>query len=690
MPTIPTDTLFSQQWHLRNAVAGQFDLDVVDAWDDYTGKGVVVFVIDSGIDYTHSDLAPNYLIGRDHDFETGTDDAIPVGSTDNHGTAVAGIIGAARNGAGVVGVAYDSQLVGYRLSAGSFTFVTEAAALRSALHDNADVINMSNGMSYNFFSGDEGHTAFNNAVDALVKNGRDGLGTVIVKSAGNGRDDGVGIVDVNAQRAGPNTHAILTAAVDRDGFVSVYSTPGAPILISGFGSPIPGQVVTTDRVGSAGYSADEFANNFNGTSAAAPMISGIAALILDANASLGWRDVQTILAYSGRHVGSAVDGVSLAGSEQNPWTFNGAGNWNGGGLHYSTDYGYGLASARAAVRLAETWNVKSTSKNEASASVDLLNHNVVIPDGDLNGMVFSKKIDSNIDVERVTVAVTFSTTDNADVGIYITGPDGLRHKLIDDVRQSANLAFDSTYRFESQEFRGEAGKGKWQVQVVDDNTGDTLAVSNIVLKVFGAKASANDTYVYTNEFSEFLSTHAANLSDTNGGRDLLNASAVTSAMTVNLGAKTGTIDGVAMQIKGVEDIFGGDGDDTLTGSNGNNGIAGGRGTDTLLGGKGNDDFRFWHIRDSRVDAGDLIGDFGKGNDDIDLRRIDANINTDKNDKFSFIGSRDLTGVAGQLHFQRDVPGGMTFVGGDIDGDGAIDFMIRVNGAHKFVKGEFDL
>ena len=67
MSTIPTDTLFSQQWHLHNTISGELDLDVVDVWDDYTGKGIKVLVIDDGFEHTHSDLVANYDTTLDHD-----------------------------------------------------------------------------------------------------------------------------------------------------------------------------------------------------------------------------------------------------------------------------------------------------------------------------------------------------------------------------------------------------------------------------------------------------------------------------------------------------------------------------------------------------------------------------------------------------------------------------------------------
>lgn len=129
-----------------------------------------------------------------------------------------------------------------------------------------------------------------------MRSGRDGLGTVNVVSAGNGRLEERNTNDSNLSAM---PEAITVAAVGRDGYVTETSTPGASLLVSA-----PGEAIwTTDRVGVAGYSDGwsetgnrdtSVTNAFSGTSAAAPMVAGVVALMLDANPALGFRDVQTI------------------------------------------------------------------------------------------------------------------------------------------------------------------------------------------------------------------------------------------------------------------------------------------------------------------------------------------------------------------------------------------------------------
>ncbi|HHI82101.1 MAG TPA: hypothetical protein ENJ99_03015, partial [Rhizobiales bacterium] len=81
---VPSDSQFGNQWHLNNASGP--DINVTGIWDDYTGAGVDLAVIDDGFDFTHGDLSPNYDVARDHDFENNDNDASPFYADDSHGT----------------------------------------------------------------------------------------------------------------------------------------------------------------------------------------------------------------------------------------------------------------------------------------------------------------------------------------------------------------------------------------------------------------------------------------------------------------------------------------------------------------------------------------------------------------------------------------------------------------------------
>src|SRR5688500_13388587 len=97
---IPTDPLFASQWHLRNTTPGRFDLNVTSVWDDYRGAGITVAVIDDGFQLNHPDLPAFNAASYDFLDNDANVSAVNGGTDnhdDNHGTAVAGIIGAKAN-----------------------------------------------------------------------------------------------------------------------------------------------------------------------------------------------------------------------------------------------------------------------------------------------------------------------------------------------------------------------------------------------------------------------------------------------------------------------------------------------------------------------------------------------------------------------------------------------------------------
>lgn len=701
----PGDPLYAAQWHLKNGKAGQYDLAVAEAWRPaegagYTGAGTRVFVLDTGIDYKHPDLAPNYDTGTDRDFVTGKNDAFGAAS-EAHGTAVAGLIGAAQNGKGAVGVAFDAAITGYRTSPTiSDDWLKEiASAITSAAAGGGDAINISQAISNDptsqFATGyrAERFDAIETAIGTAVATGRDGFGTTIVKAAGNARED---VYDVNADDWTNDTRQVVVAAVDRTGAVDRYSSYGSAILVSAFGSP--GEVVTTDRVGEPGYDVTSFTRTFDGTSAAAPMVTGVVALMYEAAPRLGWRDVQTILAASARHVGSKIGAApgTSAEAEHSAWFENHAGTWNGGGLHYSNDYGFGLVDARDAVRLAETWSVggraAATSANEVTTSLRMLAGSRQVPDGKPGGVVFQRSTDADTLVERVTVEMKLGAAFVGDLDLFVTSPDGTTSRLFDGDLLDSN-AYDGSWTFESQAFRGERGAGVWTVKVADSSTGDRINVADIVLKTFGAAGPA-DRYVFTDAYSETPGKTVRTIADTNGGTDTANAAAVRSDVTIDLGGGgTSRIDGVLTRFAGVENAVGGDGDDVLTGNAAANALFGMRGADTLSGGRGDDRLDGGTGADSLAGGtGDdtLIG--GNGADTLfGSAGPDVLQGGSGRDVFVFRGIADSPAEAGRFDVLRPSRGGAAFDGagaaaGDLIDLSAIDANLTVAGDQAFVFG----
>ena len=151
---MPNDPLLSSQWYLNNTTAGQLDLNLFSVWNPtegraYTGAGVVNVVVGDGFDYTHPDIAPNYSTTLDYDL-VGANDFDPFGiGSDARGTALLGILGADANNGGVVGVAFDAQLIGYRVEApGSNTWLVSIAEAIGFAAANADADVVTLGQSF--------------------------------------------------------------------------------------------------------------------------------------------------------------------------------------------------------------------------------------------------------------------------------------------------------------------------------------------------------------------------------------------------------------------------------------------------------------------------------------------------------------------------------------------------------------
>lgn len=363
------DPYFSQQNYLEapatNApfLSAAPDLNVRGAWAYTRGAGIIVALADDGMEAAHPDLAAN-ASGPHHNFFTGTASSAHDGLFNYHGTEVAGLI-AARGGnqLGLSGTAPRARLAGWVIfnslddipddagMAAMFSFALngpEAVAVQNHSWGNSDfdVLEMSLPEQI--------------AIANATGNGRHGLGVVLVRSAGNTRSQdysfNLGVGDANLDAYASDIHQLTVAAVRNDGRVSSYSTPGACVLLAAMGGEIsdPGSpgLVTTDRVGSRGANTtpDSVAPNswdyafgrtgFVGTSAAAPLVSGVAALVLSANPQLGWRDVQQVLVLAARH---------LDRTDPDRTT-------NGAGFVVSHNVGFGIPDAGTAVRLALAWS----------------------------------------------------------------------------------------------------------------------------------------------------------------------------------------------------------------------------------------------------------------------------------------------------------------------------------------------
>lgn len=313
---VPNDTSFDQQWYLldRSAVIGGAGLE--PAWNISTGNRVVVAVLDSGIT-PHSELNAAWLPGYDFisdsamardgngrdadpsdlgDYtvagECGSDSEASTSTW--HGTAVAGVIGAAgNNGAGTTGIDWAAQILPVRV----------LGACGGATSDIVDAMNWAAGETVagapnnpnpaqvlNLSLSGEGGCSF---TEQLAISRLRAAGKLVVVAAGN--DPGL---SANTQAPGNCTGVINVAATTRGGGRASYSSVGSSVTLSAPGGDdvffgVGGIYTTTNTglttVGNEGY------GEFFGTSFSAPVVSGVIALMRGLNANLSADDVVAIL-----------------------------------------------------------------------------------------------------------------------------------------------------------------------------------------------------------------------------------------------------------------------------------------------------------------------------------------------------------------------------------------------------------
>ncbi|HUO49863.1 MAG TPA: S8 family serine peptidase, partial [Acidimicrobiales bacterium] len=286
----PNDPLYPQLYGLAK-------IGAPSAWDTARGSGVVVAVVDTGLDFTHPDIDANVWTnpgevpgnGIDDDGNGLVDDWRGwdfVGDGDNdprdengHGTHVAGTVAAeGNNGLGVIGVAWQARVMAVRAldADGSGEASGLAAAIVYATDEGADVINAS-------WGGEGVSQVMADAIDHAVAQG-----VVFVAAAGNGDVDAVTIFPANHPRA------ITVSAIDSNDQKADFSNFGGVIDVAA-----PGVGILSLENGTGGYI------ELDGTSQAAPHVSGVAALVLGRHPTFSVEQVRQALRFSATDLGPA-------------------------------------------------------------------------------------------------------------------------------------------------------------------------------------------------------------------------------------------------------------------------------------------------------------------------------------------------------------------------------------------------
>lgn len=464
----PNDPLFVNQWHLKNTGQGSgtpgADIGAETAWDSVKGAGVVIGIVDDGLQHTHPDLSANYLASASYDFNFNDSDPSPTSSTP-HGTSVAGVAaGSGNNGVGVSGAAPEATLAGLRLIAAGTSDADEAEAL-AYLKDTIDIYSNSWG-PFDDARRLEGPGPLTLAAMAdAATNGRNGLGNIYTWAAGNGLESND---NVNYDGYANSRYVISVAAIDHNGVQSYYSEPGAPNFIAAYSNGNTLGITTTDLVGNAGYAFGNYTSSFGGTSSAAPLAAGVVALILDANPNLSARDVKHILAHTAR--------ITDAGDSD--WSTNGA------GFHINHKYGFGAIDAAAAVELAPTWVNVGPEVSYASGVIPV---SAAIPDNNTTGISRTFTVPADIDIETVEIVFNATHTSRGHLDVKLTSPDGTVSTLAE--RHGDTGDHFNNWKFSTVRSWGESSAGVWTLTVSDRTAGTTGTWNSWQINVYGTEAN---------------------------------------------------------------------------------------------------------------------------------------------------------------------------------------------------------
>ncbi|CAL1266925.1 unnamed protein product [Larinioides sclopetarius] len=473
------DPKWPEMWYLNRGKG--HDMNVEAAWAvGATGKGVVVTILDDGLEKDHPDLIHNYdprasydINGKDSDPQPRYDGL----DTNRHGTRCAGEVAAsANNSLCSVGIAFEAHVGGIRMLDGE---VTDAVEARSLSHNfqHVDIYSASWGPD------DNGKTVDGPSEHALrafkegVAKGRNGLGSIFIWASGNG---GREYDNCNCDGYTNSIWTLSISSATEHGLVPWYSEACSSTLATTYSSGSSGekQIVTTDLHHGC-------TTTHTGTSASAPLAAGICALTLQANPSLTWRDMQHIV----------VRTANPANLFARDWATNGIGR------NVSHSFGYGMMDAHAMVKLARIWKTVPEQK-----TCEIRGH-------DINQYIMPRnKAEATLSVncanvrylEHVQAKLTISAVRRGDLHIYLTSPLGTKSTLLAQRPPDSSRMGFQDWPFMSVHMWSENPNGIWKLEVFNDGRyGGRALLKEWHLILYGTTENPDDFLLRKDTFLHF-------------------------------------------------------------------------------------------------------------------------------------------------------------------------------------------
>lgn len=472
------DPLWTHQWYLydtRNMPdVPEIDHRVTKVWDmGYTGKGVVVTIMDDGLEWNHTDLFDNYAPDASYDFNDDDSDPFPRYDSlnyNNHGTRCAGEVAmVANNKKCGVGVAYDAKVGGIRMLDGDVIDALESISLAFNV-EGIDVFSASWGPT------DDGRTVDGPkqlALEALhkgVTRGRRGLGTIYVWASGNGGSKGD---NCNCDGYASSPYTLSVSSASQRGRFPYYGEKCASTMAATYSSG-----AYTDQKIATSDLHNQCTTEHTGTSASAPLAAGIIALVLQANPSLTWRDVQHLVAWT---------------SDFEPLKDNRGWKRNAVGLLYNSRFGFGLLDAHEMTKAALNWTNVPQQTLRSVQPRPQHRFPIQLKSGQEASVTFEVEDASGTQnrmhsLEHVQVHVDIEYSRRGGLDAYLESPSGSVSVLLFRRAKDISRMGFRNWTFLTVHFWGENPTGLWKVVFRDKyGKGQSGSINSVSLTLRGTE-----------------------------------------------------------------------------------------------------------------------------------------------------------------------------------------------------------
>jgi hypothetical protein len=440
---IPNDPLYPQQWNLdKQSTGALIDANVAAAWaKGWTGSGVLIGIVEGSIDGSHPDLQPNYA----PQFNLGPT------ISDPHATNVAGVAaGRGGNGIGISGAAPFASIADLYLDL-STTSGWVQSQVAAILHRN-DAFDIKNWSVYqnDAFVPQSGWSAAVQQAETA--------GVINVRISGNQNSNANLFGDKNI------FGQIVVGGVASTGVRYQSSNYGSNLFVTAPTLGTDGLGITTTAPGGT------YRTDFSGTSAAAPLVAGILALVEEAQPALDTRMAKHLLAHTS-HVVDPNDNHLLPAytnlaqlSDLSQVTPIGRWTTNAAGLTFNNDYGFGLIDAAELVDMSQDYIGVSPLVTSTTGTISV---STTVPEDDVWSQTFS--LSATGPVEDLQVDLTMTGGFKSSVQVSVVSPSGTVSLLHDAYAYNDGAATPGTrqWSYVTNAFWGEDASGTWMVSIKD-------------------------------------------------------------------------------------------------------------------------------------------------------------------------------------------------------------------------------